>query len=69
MKNGKSVMCVKWVFCMTDTNNATMKEKCKEEGGEDESEIYTAMRRSVNSSQKKKWPSQTISLNKRCLCK
>jgi hypothetical protein len=53
MKNGKSMMCVKWVFCMTYTNNATMKEKCKEEGGEDESEIYTAMRRSVNNSQKK----------------
>jgi hypothetical protein len=35
----------------TDTVNATVKQKCEEEVGEDENEICTAMR-SLNSSQK-----------------
>jgi hypothetical protein len=36
----------------TDIVNAATKQKGKEEGGEDKSEIRTAMKRSLNSSQK-----------------
>jgi hypothetical protein len=42
--------------------NAATKQKGEEEGGEDESEIHTAMRRSLNSS-KNKQSLQTISQN------
>jgi hypothetical protein len=50
-----------------DTVNAAVKQK-GEEGGEDESEICTAVRRSPNSSQIKR-SFQTISQNKCQLCK
>jgi hypothetical protein len=43
---------------MTDIVNAATKHKAEEEGGEDESEICIAVRRSLNSSQK-----QTIITN------
>jgi hypothetical protein len=36
----------------TDTVNAAMKQNGRRRGGEDESEIHTAVRRSLNSSQK-----------------
>jgi hypothetical protein len=47
-------MCVKWASStwQTDTVNAATKQKGKEEGGEGKSEIRTAMKRGLNSSQK-----------------
>jgi hypothetical protein len=47
-------MCVKWASStwQTDIANAAAKQRGEEEGGENESEICTAVRRNQNSSQK-----------------
>jgi hypothetical protein len=49
LKNGYRVMHVKWASTtwQTDIVNAATKRKGIEEGGDDESEIHTAMRRSL----------------------
>jgi hypothetical protein len=53
LKNGYRVIHVKWASSTwpTDTVNAAVKQKAEEEGGKDQGEIHTAVRKSLTSSQ------------------
>jgi hypothetical protein len=48
-----AVLLMQWASSTTDIVNADVKQKYEKEGGVDEIEIHTAVRRNLNSSQNK----------------